>query len=166
MYYMLVQWNCTIVADISIGACVRVYVQYMYFKWLECVCLHFWNYVACPFSDHGCLIEMLWMYMYMYVQYWVLCVCDSTLLCPHSHLATPSGAYLTYPPTQFVSNFRPHNTPWYTSAEAHPSLLTLTPPEVGLREGSRLTVSASYAVRTPVSERYMYRMVVYDCILM
>ncbi|XP_064385852.1 VWFA and cache domain-containing protein 1-like [Halichondria panicea] len=68
------------------------------------------------------------------------------------HLATPSGAYLTYPPTQFVPEYRPRNSNWYTASQAHPSLLTLTPPTEGLREGSRLSVSVGYAVRTPSSE--------------
>jgi len=75
------------------------------------------------------------------------------LLFPLRHLTTPSGAYLTYPPAQFVSDYNPAYTHWHTASEAHPSLLTLTPPIPDpLQEGSQLTVSIGYAVKAPLSE--------------
>lgn len=55
-----------------------------------------------------------------------------------------------------MPEYRPRNTVWYTAAQAHPSLLTLTPPQNTLEEGSKLSVSIGFAVKAPSSERYVH----------
>lgn len=71
----------------------------------------------------------------------------------YRHIATTSGAYLTYPAAQFNRSFVPSRTEWYQAAIARGNLLTLTPPRSDvLREGGRFAISATYALRAPAQQ--------------
>ena len=78
---------------------------------------------------------------------------SSLMLSRCRHIATTSGAYLTYPAAQFNSSFVPSRTEWYQAAIARDNLLTLTPPRVDiLREGGRFASSVTYALRAPARQ--------------
>ncbi|KAL5487197.1 hypothetical protein EMCRGX_G019772, partial [Ephydatia muelleri] len=66
-----------------------------------------------------------------------------------SHLATPTGVYLTYPALQLVDSFQPSYTLWYTAAVTHPGRIALVPATFNDLSGAVYSVSSAVMATTP-----------------